>query len=623
MGRFGFGRGGADPAGGFREVGGGPPVGRWLGSAVRAAWRVSAWPFAAAGRAVGSVRQTLFGERARGRRRGRDLLRGLPAVAALLLVGGLAAAVAAHADDRTADYRAAAAAAVERGDAEQARVLYERLAKLDGGTGDTLHALALAQSAAGRDAEAVRLMESLARPGRGGARLGEPRAHVWLADRILKGPDGAGRAADDPITPDELRLAVEHLRAALAGGLWGDGSVHERLAGLLLAAGAREPAVRPLREAAAARPALELDLAALLGSLGRTAEAQAAARRAKTHFAARLAADPADPAERGEARRGLTRAELLLGEGDAAVARLRAAAGDGSADAAERRTLAGLLVADARAVPDDEPGRRLALLRDALAADPRSAAALTALADVGRRRGAAGEEADRLLRDALAAGTAPAAVHLALGLRAIGGEPGGGDAAADDAAADAADDAAADDAGTDDAGATRAMFHFERALRLDPSLAIAANNLAYLLGARAGGPDDPDLGRALALVDGVLARYPGQPNLLDTRGGLLLKLGRPAEALDALEVALARSPNPTPALHRSLAAAYSALGRDDLAARHRAAAGSSDTVPTDTVPTDTVPTDDGPTDDGPTDDGPTDDGAAGARPAGTDAAADG
>ena len=556
-----------ESGGGFREVGRGAAVGAWVRAGAAAAGRGLLWPFRAAGRASGAVRTV------RERRRGRDLLRGLPAVAAFGLVGGLAAAVASHADGRAADYRAAARAAADSGEHEQARVLYERLSRLDGGTPDTLYALALSHAAAGRDAEAVRLMESLAVGDPAGRRPGEPRAHVWLADRLLKGPDGTGRTAEDPITADQARAAVAHLRAALRGGLWSDGSVHERLAGILLAAGARAAAAPHLREAAAARPELETDLAALLGVLGRTAEAQAAARRAKAHFTARLTDDAADPAAGGidpaAARRGLIRAELLLGERDAALARLRAAAAGGTADAAERSTLAALLVAEARTVPAGEPGRRVALLRDALAADPRSTAALTALADLGRTPGAAGDEADRLLERALASGTNPAAVHLALGMRAIGG---GG---SEDPAGDTGENTAGDTAG--DTG--KALFHFERALRLDPSLAIAANNLAFLLADRAAGPDDPDLTRALALVDGVLARFPDQPNLLDTRGGILLKLGRPADALDALEVALARSSDPSPGLHRNLAAAYAALGRPELAARHRGPGGAGPAAP--------------------------------------------
>ena len=58
------------------------------------------------------------------------------------------------------------------------------------------------------------------------------------------------------------------------------------------------------------------------------------------------------------------------------------------------------------------------------------------------------------------------------------------------------------------------------------------------------------------------------PNFHDTRGHVLLALGRPGEALDALETALAGGMAGTEGLHRRLAEAYAALGRPELAAAH-------------------------------------------------------
>ena len=91
-----------------------------------------------------------------------------------------------------------------------------------------------------------------------------------------------------------------------------------------------------------------------------------------------------------------------------------------------------------------------------------------------------------------------------------------------------------------------------------------ANNLAWAL---ATGPN-PDLPRALKLVDLALATNPAEPSLLGTRGRVLARLGRWQEALSSLEAALPAQPK-SQSLHADLAAAYAALGSSELAEQHR------------------------------------------------------
>src|SRR5438445_652901 len=81
-----------------------------------------------------------------------------------------------------------------------------------------------------------------------------------------------------------------------------------------------------------------------------------------------------------------------------------------------------------------------------------------------------------------------------------------------------------------------ARTHLEQAFRLAPQEGLVANNLAWLLAQ----PPSPDLPRALALIDSVLARWPDQPNYLETRGQILVKLQRWNEALADLEMAQQR-----------------------------------------------------------------------------------
>jgi predicted Zn-dependent protease len=63
-------------------------------------------------------------------------------------------------------------------------------------------------------------------------------------------------------------------------------------------------------------------------------------------------------------------------------------------------------------------------------------------------------------------------------------------------------------------------------------------------------------------------RLSKHPESYDTLGTILMKLGRPSEALVQLETALRSLPG-RPALHRKLADVYQQLGNAKLAAEHR------------------------------------------------------
>lgn len=117
-------------------------------------------------------------------------------------------------------------------------------------------------------------------------------------------------------------------------------------------------------------------------------------------------------------------------------------------------------------------------------------------------------------------------------------------------------------------GATDEAFqHFERGYGLLPDNPVLANNLAAILGTR---PVGSDPARALVIIDGVLEKSPNLPSFLDTKGQILLRMGRNAEALLPLEAAL--SVQPSPGAHLILAEAYSRLGKHETAEVHRQAA---------------------------------------------------
>lgn len=114
----------------------------------------------------------------------------------------------------------------------------------------------------------------------------------------------------------------------------------------------------------------------------------------------------------------------------------------------------------------------------------------------------------------------------------------------------------------------KACTQFRQAHALLPVNPVIANNLAATLGTRAMGADPV---AALAVIDPVLARHPRQPAFLDTRGRILLRLGRNAEAVATFTEGLRL--RPAADTHLALAEAWTRLGDHHRAQHHRRAAG--------------------------------------------------
>ena len=77
-----------------------------------------------------------------------------------------------------------------------------------------------------------------------------------------------------------------------------------------------------------------------------------------------------------------------------------------------------------------------------------------------------------------------------------------------------------------------AMARYEDAIRLDPGLAVARNNLAYLITETGG-----DLDRALEMAQEAKALLPDNPNTADTLGWVLYKKDLPSAAIGYLKEA--------------------------------------------------------------------------------------
>jgi tetratricopeptide (TPR) repeat protein len=101
-----------------------------------------------------------------------------------------------------------------------------------------------------------------------------------------------------------------------------------------------------------------------------------------------------------------------------------------------------------------------------------------------------------------------------------------------------------------------AIGHYEAAIELDPELAVAKNNLAYLLAERG-----QELDRALDLAQEAKAKLPDNPNAADTLGWVLYKKNVPAAAIGYLREAVGgmkpEDPN-LPLVRHHLALAYEA-----------------------------------------------------------------
>jgi predicted Zn-dependent protease len=111
---------------------------------------------------------------------------------------------------------------------------------------------------------------------------------------------------------------------------------------------------------------------------------------------------------------------------------------------------------------------------------------------------------------------------------------------------------------------TEALVHLEAAYQANPSYPLIANNLAWVL---AEGPN-PDVPRALRLIDAALVANPKDPRFRGTRGHILAKLERWKEALPDLEASIAAFPD-EPIVHERLTIVYSKLGLTDMAEQHR------------------------------------------------------
>ena len=332
------------------------------------------------------------------------------------------------------------------------------------------------------------------------------------------------------------RRALESLDAHVPPS---DATVLER-ARLLAAVGEFDKARQTYSETFDAFPVARVELAELLAARGRTDDASREYREVLRWYAA---ADARLRRETPQARVAGPLAAVRLGEFAQAVEWLRSQAADGGPDAPLMKVLLAQACASWSDVLKKNSGeatgeQRLALLTEALEAAPFDPAVLQRLLDLAATDDAVGRMARDRFRRMIVEGRAPASAYLLAGTDALG-------------------------RGARDEG----IRYLEQAFRLNPDSYAALNNLAWGL---ASG-DEPDLPRALTLIDEARRKAPNDLNVRDTRGRILAKLKRWPEALAELEAAapLLRG---NAEYHRATAEVYEALNLHDLARQAREAA---------------------------------------------------
>ena len=413
-------------------------------------------------------------------------------------------------------------------DYETARIAYQRLAQLRSDhPREDLFTLALSLDGLGRKKEAMELFSMLAPLGM----EGYPPAHLYLARTLL---------VQTNATLQIVRAAESHLLQVVDADP-NDVEAHDLLSQIYVRMGLWDQAKKHLLKVVPTRSGANLLLAVVLGAQGDDAGSHTWAEQAAKYFRARMnEAKTDDPA----ARLGLANALVLLKDYPAAYTNLETG-WKLSGNKTFLQPLAEVCAAWVRTLSKNSAtdlAQRLKLIQQGLQYYPQNEQLLKELIDFSHLDGTEAESARATLNKLLAEGSPSPILHFCLGIDAM------------------------------QRGATNtAQQEFAWAFEAAPRLPYVANNMAMILTVG----EKPDYPRALEIIQAVVDKFPNDPNFRDTRGQILLRLGRYQEAVTDLELALpALSLLEGRVTHAALAEAYRQLGRNELAAEHeRLAAG--------------------------------------------------
>lgn len=413
---------------------------------------------------------------------GRRLLLLLPALLAFTLTAAVfSAAVLRLGHPGPADFQRRATAALSAGKPKEALIWLRRQIGTDPAALPPRLRLIETYAALNQTQPMDDLLNQIAP----GDRVVYGPAHLYRAQRMM-----AGGAAD----PQTRAAALNSLELARqADPAKGQGTVDLALVAALkvelqMAGGDWNGALATAATIPAATPATRLLAAIALKNLGRQAEADLAADQAVV--AIREMAPGTSLEERLRRAALLAQASMVKGEWQGALDRVLAA-GDEPQFKVLQASVALQAAKSYRAGRDS--GRWLESMLRGLAAQPADLELTTELmTGVGQRTlppGFSETCANRLTEAGLAAHG-----QLLAALSSAGQNQ------------------------TDEA-----FSQFKNAWQLLPGNPVIANHYAALLGVR---PNDGDPEAALAIIDGVLKTHPGIPAFQDTRGRVLLRLGR-------------------------------------------------------------------------------------------------
>lgn len=453
----------------------------------------------------------------------RHLLFGLPAF--LTLVAVIASGVAMawqKGQPIAARFLVQGNTALEEGDLPRASLCFARAEQLRGNDPSVVFALARIAERQGKTQRAAQLMNILAPVDKEGM----PQAHLWVAKKMI---------AEGSQDPRIRQLIVTHLRRALTLPESEREEVHAMLAEYNFSENRFAAAKEHLLNLRSDRfLATRILLAQIYRREGDETAARGVANSIVTAAANRLRTDPLS-----EEARILHAAGLMFVEDyPAAVRSLRTGLESNPTSPRLRRSLSDAYYAWLESLQRQRPSandERFAVLDSAIQHDPSDARILLFLWRLIDQNDARADDAMTIVKAFLALGRNVGLCHFILGTNAWKSQK-----------------------------QDEAIVHLEAAYKSNPTYPLIANNLAWML---SEGPQ-PDLPRALRLIEAALVQNPNDPRFRGTRGHILVKLERWKEALPDLEASIAAFPN-EPLVHERLALVYSKLGVNDMAEQHR------------------------------------------------------
>lgn len=409
--------------------------------------------------------------------------------------------------------------AIDNGQLDGARVYLERVIQIRGNDDSIIFELCKAAKKQNDSERYLNLLSQLAPDDS----LGYGPAHLEKARYLLENPQ---RTADDVLAGEKQILAAYQL-------VPDNPDVRKLLGEFYVSLGQWNQAEPHFEFASRSNQDVLIKYAQVLAILKKTEFAKQVGRRSLDYYTEKLDRNPADTNVR------ISKAEALnfLEQFEAALETIESGKGFGD-NPLFNLAIARICVNWSDSLPSDNLQQKMAkfaLLDRALKANPREPLVFDRIMKLLLAKDEAAKEIRNQLYENIANGHGLLTAHLLLGT--IEGQEGNNEAA---------------------------IRHLSLAYAIDESSLIVINNLAWYL----SHSPQPDLPKALELIELVLSKWPEVPEYVDTRGEIYLLMGDYDKAFRDLQFSLtARKFDPR--VHESLATIYEKRGLPELAKKHR------------------------------------------------------